>query len=124
MLDVIEHLTPDQMKKALREANRVLKLGGKLIIHTNNYWFEKVGYWLIVASYHRLGTFRQKYLDQSKGMHINYMSKYALSEALKRSGFKSKVEVTIPSNLDEMKKYLPYGNRLQEYILHGLVFFF
>lgn len=34
--DILEHLTPEDTKKTLKECNRLLKKGGKLIIYTPN----------------------------------------------------------------------------------------
>jgi ubiquinone/menaquinone biosynthesis C-methylase UbiE len=36
MLDVVEHLTKEETEKALSELKRVLKKGGRIIVHTNN----------------------------------------------------------------------------------------
>lgn len=45
MLDVVEHLYPYELKKALKEVYRVLKPGGTLIIHTMpNLWYYRFGY--------------------------------------------------------------------------------
>jgi SAM-dependent methyltransferase len=42
MLDVVEHLHPPILEKVLQEVGRVLKPGGKLIIHTvPNKWVVK-----------------------------------------------------------------------------------
>ena len=34
MLDVIEHLTPDEQADALRECLRLLRPGGRIVLHT------------------------------------------------------------------------------------------
>jgi len=45
MLDVVEHIIPVELKKAFDESWRVLKPGGKLIIHTMpSLWYYKYGY--------------------------------------------------------------------------------
>jgi 2-polyprenyl-3-methyl-5-hydroxy-6-metoxy-1,4-benzoquinol methylase len=42
MIDVVEHLYPEELKQALLEIKRVLKPGGKVIIHTPNVWLIKL----------------------------------------------------------------------------------
>lgn len=38
MIDVAEHLYPEELRQAFMEIKRVLKPGGKVIIHTPNVW--------------------------------------------------------------------------------------
>lgn len=45
MLDIVEHLYPEELSTALNEVNRILKPGGKLIVHTMpNLWYYRFGY--------------------------------------------------------------------------------
>jgi cyclopropane fatty-acyl-phospholipid synthase-like methyltransferase len=45
MLDVVEHLLPAELTQTLIECRRVLKHGGKLIVHTMpNLWYYHLGY--------------------------------------------------------------------------------
>jgi SAM-dependent methyltransferase len=54
MLDLVEHLYPQQLTKALAEAYRVLRPGGRLILHTSpNRLFEEVMYPRYVRHIHR-----------------------------------------------------------------------
>ncbi|MCC7429393.1 class I SAM-dependent methyltransferase [bacterium] len=47
LLDVVEHISKNELYTILREARRVLKKDGKLIIHsTPNVWSRTYGYWL------------------------------------------------------------------------------
>lgn len=124
MIDLLEHLTPKQTLVALKEANRVLRKGGVLIVHTNNLWFEKIGVHLITLSYHNLNFFKHKYIDPEADLHINFLSKNNLKNLLLKSGFRARVELVVPKTLDDMKKYIPYDNRFKTFVLHrlGLLF--
>ena len=45
MLDIVEHLLPDELSAALGEVWRILKPGGQVIIHTMpNLWYYRIGY--------------------------------------------------------------------------------
>lgn len=48
MLDVVEHLYPNELNQVLSEVHRILKPGGRLIIHTEpNLTYKRIGfpYW-------------------------------------------------------------------------------
>ena len=48
MFDIVEHLHPWELDQALREARRVLKDDGRLIIHTApNRWYDRYAYPLV-----------------------------------------------------------------------------
>lgn len=121
MIDVVEHLTVAQMRKSLLEAKRVLKKGGVLIIHTPNAWFEKIGYWLIILSYEGLNVLKHKHVDGAAHVHINNMNANDLKKALFRAKFRiDLVDFTVPENILEMKKFLPYGAGFKEKALHSV----
>lgn len=45
MLDLVEHLHPWELELALAEARRVLREGGRLVVHTMpNRWYYRLGY--------------------------------------------------------------------------------
>ena len=127
MLDVSEHLTPKEMMKSFAEVNRVLKDKGVFVIHTPNVWFDRIGYWLIILSYHGFATFKQfperKYNNLASHSHINCLSKNELQKALEKSGFDSRLEITVPKTFKEMKIYLQYRSPLIEFVLHRIGFF-
>jgi SAM-dependent methyltransferase len=91
--DVIEHLDPPQADAALREFLRVLRPGGKLLIHTApNLLFLRYG-WPVArfgmkvvgrgAAAHELDA----WISQSKRYHVNEQSVFSLRRALRAAGY-------------------------------------
>ena len=100
LMDLIEHLYPEQLKKCMAECKRVLRTGGKLIIHTSpNRWYNDYGYPLWEHPLNRIINFifRQRLLDRpirtatDQTVHINEQTLFTLRRQLKDTGFKSKV---------------------------------
>ncbi len=85
MLDIIEHLYPEQLNDMFKEVNRVLKPNGYAVIHTlPNRWLYDVTYPLLHKLYSRIpldprGPFEKK-------IHINEQDLPALSKTLSHSG--------------------------------------
>jgi len=73
MIDVVEHLYPEELRQAFSEIKRVLKPGGKLIIHTPNAWLIKPLYFLA-------GIFFRWWKKQ--GTHVNEQSFFGLRRSL------------------------------------------
>ncbi len=70
MLDIIEHLTPDQLEAMLRETYRLLKPGGYAVLHTlPNRWVYNVGYKLARLFLRSLPE--EPRSDIEKQVHIN-----------------------------------------------------
>jgi predicted SAM-dependent methyltransferase len=97
MADIVEHLYPEELSKALSEAHRVLASDGQLIVHTMpNIWYYRVGY-----PVYRLFEFlrgkrlpkdprqRWRYAD----VHVNEQSIRTLKRALRAAGFRAHVWV-------------------------------
>ena len=77
MTDVIEHLV--DVDKAISECNRVLKIGGKLIIITPVFnWLKKI----VIAS-----LFWDKFFYPSNP-HIRFFTKHTMDDIMKNNGFK------------------------------------
>lgn len=130
LLDVVEHLEKHELLRVLREAARVLRDDGTLIVHTTeNRWNNTYGYWLLRAVSRILRREPPKQpavdnyqqvradpdLDERKVLiHINEQSVVSLKVALRRAGFASRVWLIEPDlNLGSERGT---GNRLKRTI--------
>lgn len=98
LIDVIEHLTDDEINTLLSEFYRIMKPRGKLIIHTPNKLHFDVGwkyytYYAIVLTHlirlkNPKNVHRELRTEDEKKVHINEQDCFSLKENLKRNGFK------------------------------------
>jgi ubiquinone/menaquinone biosynthesis C-methylase UbiE len=91
--DVIEHLDPAQEPLALAELRRVLRPGGRLLVHTApNKLFLQVG-WRVsrpamrVAGRGAAADELDRWIAQSKRYHVNEKTVFGLRKGLRRAGF-------------------------------------
>lgn len=91
MIDVVEHLAPDELSLTLREAHRILRPGGRIIIHTMpTHTIYSVTYRLLrLLRPSRWKTWpadpRNEY---ERTMHVNEQTVSALGRSLRRAGFR------------------------------------
>ncbi len=116
MLDIVEHLYPNELRGALCEARRVLKRGGSLIIHTspnrwyNTYIIPMYTRWMRYLLYYpvkRLLNREVNLQDRTKeemALHVNEQSPYSLRKTLINAGFQ-------PHNLEMRMTILPGAMR-------------
>ena len=130
LLDIVEHLTPKQLKDTLAEISRVIKPNGIVIIHTNNKYYEKATKLILAAYYHGLGVFLKPkiYLNQMANpydnLHINYLAGNEIDNLLKKLGFKSRIEYVKPDSRKEIEGYLPHTNSWRRFLFTNLAWVF
>jgi ubiquinone/menaquinone biosynthesis C-methylase UbiE len=91
--DVIEHLDHADGEAMLREAHRVLRPDGYLLLHTapNKLFLElawPLARWPLLLAGHREPVERlESWVAASKRYHVNEQSLYGLRRSLRRAGF-------------------------------------
>ena len=109
MFDLVEHLYQWELRQALAEARRVLKLDGRLIIHTApNAWYDRRAY-PVVRTVRRLMGHRDGYPKDPRAIipanlevHVNEQSALSLWRVLRRAGFRAHIWLdTPPQSRDE-----------------------
>lgn len=130
-LDVIEHLTSQEGVLALSTIHSLLRPGGKLIIHTNNMYFERYAYRAVAFVYHGWRAFTKFGTESIRAvhtpyehLHIHYYTKSSLVAALKKVGYENNVKYVRPERVGEVKKLLPHGGALMKRPLAYLIYWF
>ncbi len=104
LFDVVEHLFPWELHQALVEIRRVLKLDGRLIIHTApNLWYDRYAYPVVRLMRIAMGEGnryprnpRQFGVAANEHVHVNEQSLFSLRRVLSRAGFESQVWLDSP----------------------------
>ncbi len=94
MLDVVEHLTPAELANSFDEAFRLMRPGGKLVIHTlpNRLVYDVTYRVLRYAWPPRWRAWpADPRLDIERQMHVNEQTLGGLRRALRTAGFKADV---------------------------------
>lgn len=97
MLDLVEHLLPDELAASYREVRRVLAPGGRLIIHTMpNLWYYRYGY-PVFRAVQRLRGVRlprdPRLRSQEKHVHVNEQTLLTMRRDLRAAGLDARVEL-------------------------------
>lgn len=130
LLDVVEHLTPRQLELTLREAKRVLKRNGVLVIHTNNKHFEKMTKLFIAAVYHGIKVFfrfrttlRESARDPYEHLHINYLTGKELHYYLEKVGFYVRIEYVKPRRKSDLRRFVPLDSKWKKWFFYNIAWF-
>ena len=116
MLDVVEHLTPEELLATLAEVRRILCPGGQVIVHTMpNTWYYKIGYPLFRV----VQRLRGKHMPADprerwgyREVHVNEQNLILLGRELRESGFKAKAWLySTESYAEEPNKYVRFVMR-------------
>lgn len=95
MFDIVEHLYPAELDVALAEARRVLKSGGRIIVHTApNVWYDRYAYPLVrlvrvlMGQGQRYPKNPREIIPANVHVHVNEQSMFSLARNLRRGGFR------------------------------------
>jgi ubiquinone/menaquinone biosynthesis C-methylase UbiE len=95
MLDVVEHLAPAELDAALDEVRRLLRPGGRLLVHTMpNRAIYSVTYRALRATLGRRRWPADPRNEWEHAMHVNEQTVGSLKRSLRRAGLRDvRVEV-------------------------------
>lgn len=125
MLDIVEHLYPEELDTALSEAYRVLKPGGRIVVHTApNVWYDRYAYPVVRQVRRLLGqgeTYpknpRAFLVEANVHVHVNEQSLLSLRRNLRRAGFRElKVWLSTPPQHRQENPFF----RLVRYLLFNV----
>jgi len=97
MLDIVEHLAPNDLLKCLEDVKSVLKKDGEVFIHTPNQWGDFI-FAVVYRVILKLRSQSQQKVESSSlgihnysALHVNVLNPISLKRTLRKAGFKSKI---------------------------------
>ncbi len=103
MFDVVEHLYPWELHKALLEVHRVLKPNGRFIVHTApNRWYDLYAYPVVRLVRTLMGQGAKYPKDPraitpaNQEVHVNEQDILSIRRALRAAGFDGKIWLDSP----------------------------
>ncbi|RME31114.1 MAG: murein biosynthesis integral membrane protein MurJ [Thermoflexia bacterium] len=103
LFDIVEHLYPWELDQAIREARRVLKPDGRLVIHTApNVWYDRYAYpvvrlvRILMGQGERYPRNPRALIPANLDVHVNEQSALSLWWLLRRHGFRARVWLATP----------------------------
>ncbi len=110
LLDIVEHLHPEELRETFGEIHRVLTRGGKAIVHTMpNLWYYRIGYPVYrLVQYlggHRLpANPRERWAYHE--VHVNEQTPLSLRRSLLDAGFSVSIRLIPAQTYNQESNWL------------------